>query len=87
MKFTITLDQQISELKAELAIRTSEVEAAHKKFAAMRAALHTLIELQRSFEVKPGVKLWPLGELARDREEEGLPPDADKAAGDRAQHG
>ena len=84
MNIPITLADQIAELKAELAIRTTaygrwirdgrmKAETANKKFAAMRAALHTLIELERCVEVNKGVNVWPHDELARAREEEGLP--------------
>jgi hypothetical protein len=59
MSNTITLDQQITELKAELAIRKNVYRSwiaagrmnkltADLKFASMCAALHTLIELQEA---------------------------------------
>lgn len=86
-KFTVTLDQAISELKAELAIRSTAYkkwirdgrmrqETADKKFAAMRAALHVLIDLdlKLSEESRAGYVI-DMSEVGYDRAEEGLPDD------------
>ena len=85
MEITVTFEQQIAELKAELALRQNvfrkwviagrmKKEEADRKYCAMRAALHTLIEIQERREegralqaITPG-----LDKLARDRSEEGL---------------
>lgn len=85
LKFDISIDQQISELKAELAIRGNVYpfwmrngkmnrDTGERKFATLRAALHTLMEL-REKEKEQQVTGYPidLSALARDREEEGLP--------------
>ena len=90
-KFTITLDQAIAELKAELAIRSTAYkkwirdgrmrqETADKKFAAMRAALHSLMEIKEGMDDEPlGLMGCTPGEcckqIGRVREEEGLSPD------------
>jgi hypothetical protein len=84
-KFTVTLDQAISELKAELAIRSTAYkkwirdgrmrqETADKKFAAMRSALHVLIEIKQE-SVEEGGRPGTMNLLDRARAEEGLPDD------------
>jgi hypothetical protein len=83
-KIKVSLAEQISEIERELAFRKNvfgswvrsgkmKPETADKMFAAMRAALHTLLELQNCKEANKGVYVWPHDEIARDREEEGLP--------------
>ena len=93
MILPITLADQIAELKAELAIRTTAYAkwilagrmkqvTADKKFAAMRGALHVLIEMQESLAkarelqaAAPGLEIITRHRerLCRDRQEEGLP--------------
>lgn len=85
MYLTITLDQQIDELKAELALRLNvyrkwivegrmKQTTAEKKMAAMRAALHVLMALRRHKQDPVAIRpADAVGELAADRTEEGMP--------------
>ena len=80
---TITLADQISELKREIAIRQRvywtwigqkrmKVETARKAIASLKASLHVLLELRVSFvasPVEPPAKTF--ADLARDRLEDG----------------
>lgn len=60
-KFTVTLEQQIAELKAEIALRQNVFptwivkrrmtrEKADQRVAAMKAALHTLLDIKKAIE-------------------------------------
>jgi hypothetical protein len=79
-KITITLAEQIAEIRAELGMRVNvyrklirdgrmKQETADRKFASMRAGLHVLMELKED-----GIKQGGRPDLLdRDRIEEGLP--------------
>jgi hypothetical protein len=85
-KFQIPIDDQIAELKAELALRRNvygnwirsnrmKKEAGDRRFARMTAALHTLMELQETERGREtGFGLNPGGcHICRTRFEDGLP--------------